>query len=45
MTLSAHRISIEYHRENIHSMIYQKENLEIDKVKALIGGLVPDSYL
>ena len=34
MTLSAHRIRIEYRRENIDSMIYQMENLEMEKVKA-----------
>ena len=34
MTLSAHRISTQDRRENIDSMIYQMENLEIEKVKA-----------
>ena len=34
MTLSAHRISIEDRRENIDSMIYQMENLELENVKA-----------
>ena len=32
MTFSAHRISIEYPRENIDSMTYQMENLELEKV-------------
>ena len=34
MTFSAHRISIEDRRENIDSMIYQMENLELENVKA-----------
>ena len=34
MTLSAHRIRIVYGRANIDSMIYQMENLELEKVKA-----------
>ena len=34
MTLSSHRISIKDRRENIDSMIYQRENLEQEKVKA-----------
>ena len=34
MTLSTHRISIEDRTENIHSMIYQMENLELKKITA-----------
>ena len=34
MVLSAHRISIEDRRENIVSMIFQMENLELEKVTA-----------
>ena len=34
MTLSAHRISLDYHREDIDSMTSQMENLELEKAEA-----------